>query len=372
MHAHSGTSSKNIVPPSPPRTRMLYLDVLSILACFGIVVTHCNQGVWAMFGNPHWDIRVLLDTIFYWAVPIFFMVTGATLMDYREKYSTKEYLLKRFFKTVIPFLVWSLIGLSIKIINGEVSMDSLSFVKVINMILNSEINMVYWFFIPLFAIYLAIPIISLIPKEKRVVAFLAASSVSLLTYSILPLVGNAFGISQVNPMCDFRSPICAPYMMYALLGYALSRAEIKKPMCLLIYSLGFLGFVLRTYTLLVWSVRDGAVNHTFSGYAGFADAFLAIAVFVLFRSIHWERLFSTPRRQAGLVIVAGTNFGIYLIHYYLCAYLPRMLMINANSLYWVVGGSVLIYFVSFCLVWLYKHIHHLLTSVLHSGSASTR
>lgn len=357
---------------APTRVRMLYLDVLSILACFGIVVTHCNQGVWAMFGNPHWGIRVLLDTIFYWAVPVFFMVTGATLMDYREKYSTKEYLLKRLFKTVIPFLIWSLIGLAIKIINGEVAIGSLSFVRVINMILNCDINMVYWFFIPLFAIYLAIPIISLIPKDKRIWAFLAASGVSLLTYSILPLAANALGVSQVNPMCDFRSPICAPYMMYVLLGYVLSQANIRRPLRLKIYALGFLGFALRTYTLLVWSVRDGVVNHTFSGYAGFVNAFLAIAVFVLFRSIPWERLFSTLHRQAGLSIVAGTNFGIYLIHYYLCTYLPKLLTVNTNSLYWVVGGSVLIYFISFSLVRLYKRVRKLCTVVLHTGSTNIR
>lgn len=372
MHTNSEAQSINATTASPAGTRLLYLDVLSILACFGIVVTHCNQGVWGMFGKPHWEIRVLLDTIFYWAVPVFFMISGATLMDYREKYSTKEYMLKRLSKVVIPFLIWSLIGLVIKIISGEVTLESLSFVRVINMIINCEINMVYWFFIPLFAIYLAIPIISLIPKEKRIVAYLVASGISLLTYSILPLIGNVFGISQVNPMCDFRSPICAPYMMYALLGYALAQADMKRPLRLLIYALGFLGFALRTYTLLVWSVRDGAVNHTFSGYAGFADAFLAIAVFVLFKSIHWERLFSSLRRQAGLAIVAGANFGIYLIHYYLCTYLPKLLTINANSLYWVVGGSVLIYFISFCLVRLYKRVRKLGAIVLHSGSINIR
>ncbi len=36
-----------------------------------------------------WVSANLLETIFYFALPVFFMISGATLLDYRSKYSTK-------------------------------------------------------------------------------------------------------------------------------------------------------------------------------------------------------------------------------------------------------------------------------------------
>lgn len=54
-------------------------------------------------------LGLAIEVLFYWAVPIFFMLTGATLMRYRERYDTKTFLLKRFQRTVIPFLAWSTI-----------------------------------------------------------------------------------------------------------------------------------------------------------------------------------------------------------------------------------------------------------------------
>lgn len=49
------------------------------------------------------------ETVFYFVVPIFFMISGATLMDYRDRYNTKDFFIKRGLCTFIPFIVWSLI-----------------------------------------------------------------------------------------------------------------------------------------------------------------------------------------------------------------------------------------------------------------------
>lgn len=43
------------------------------------------------------------------------MISGAMLLDFREKYDLKEYFLKRINKTFIPYLVWSILGLIIQI-----------------------------------------------------------------------------------------------------------------------------------------------------------------------------------------------------------------------------------------------------------------
>lgn len=97
------------------------------------------------------------------------MITGVTLIDYREKYSTKEFCIKRIRKTVIPFFAWSIIGVMYMIFSGRMNVDfTVNGIRyIISSILNANVITIYWFFIPLFSIYVCLPVISLIPKNVR-------------------------------------------------------------------------------------------------------------------------------------------------------------------------------------------------------------
>ena len=81
------------------KQRILYLDVLNIFACFAVLMLHHNGIVHNYNVNSlAWKQALIFEVLFYWAVPIFFMLTGATLVSYREQYSTKVFFTKRFFE----------------------------------------------------------------------------------------------------------------------------------------------------------------------------------------------------------------------------------------------------------------------------------
>lgn len=65
---------------------------------------HVNFVLWEFSGQTYWIEANLIESLFYFAVPCFFMISGVTLMDYRERCSTREYFKKRIGKTVIPFV----------------------------------------------------------------------------------------------------------------------------------------------------------------------------------------------------------------------------------------------------------------------------
>ena len=70
--------------------RIFYFDLLNIVACIAVIALHCN-GIVHMYSEARcWKTSLIVETVAYWAVPVFFMLTGATLMDYRKRYSTKE------------------------------------------------------------------------------------------------------------------------------------------------------------------------------------------------------------------------------------------------------------------------------------------
>lgn len=79
---------------------IFYLDILNIFACFAVLMLHHNGIVhtYNVFTAP-WKEALIFEVIFYWAVPVFFMITGATLLNYRKRYSTKAFFQKRILRT---------------------------------------------------------------------------------------------------------------------------------------------------------------------------------------------------------------------------------------------------------------------------------
>ena len=85
--------------------RVVCFDALNVLACLSVIAMHCNGAVHVFADTYVWRQSLLVDVLAYWAVPVFIMLSGATLMRYRERYTTKEFLRRRFLKTGIPLVV---------------------------------------------------------------------------------------------------------------------------------------------------------------------------------------------------------------------------------------------------------------------------
>ena len=106
------------------KKRIHYLSLMSIISAFAVVMLHTNGCFWSFSTERYWVTANIIESVMYFAVPVFFMITGATLIDYRERYSTKQYVEKRIQKTVVPFLIWSVIGVVYLIINKKTKIIS--------------------------------------------------------------------------------------------------------------------------------------------------------------------------------------------------------------------------------------------------------
>lgn len=66
--------------------RILYFDLLNIISCIAVIFLHHNVVVHVYEQNPVWAQALVIEVICYWAVPVFLMLSGANLLNYREKY----------------------------------------------------------------------------------------------------------------------------------------------------------------------------------------------------------------------------------------------------------------------------------------------
>ena len=138
------------------------------MACFCVILMHHNGIVHFFSDTMQWKQALIVEVVAYWAVPVFFMLTGATLLDYSERYDTKTFFKKRVFRTLIPFLLWSIISLVVYRKLGTLSFDDFSVKSILNAIINTKIEPVYWFFPTYFGVCLGIPVLSALRKNRTV------------------------------------------------------------------------------------------------------------------------------------------------------------------------------------------------------------
>ena len=122
-----------------------YLSLLSVISALAVVILHTNGCFWKYSSERYWFTANIIESVMYFAVPVFFMISGATLIEYRKRYSTKEFFQKRIRKTLIPFLCFSIIGLFYQLYMGYIQVSDLNFWTVIDGILNVKYNETYWF-----------------------------------------------------------------------------------------------------------------------------------------------------------------------------------------------------------------------------------
>ena len=75
-----------------------YFSLVKIMACFSVIMLHSNDVYWKFNINNYktfWISANLIESIFYFAVPLFILCIGANLLDFNEKYGLKVYFDRR-------------------------------------------------------------------------------------------------------------------------------------------------------------------------------------------------------------------------------------------------------------------------------------
>jgi surface polysaccharide O-acyltransferase-like enzyme len=345
---------ENAILKQTHKSHVIYYDLLNIFACVGVIALHVNGAVWNFSYDRYWVTSLIIETVFYWAVPIFFMLSGATLIEYRTRYNTVTFFKKRIFKTVIPFLFWSAVSIPWGYWMAHTLPKDTNFdvIHIIDIIFNTRALSIYWFFIPLFATYLSIPILSLIPKDLRQKAFEYLAWYAFLTFSCLPLICHLFGISFNGAL---SSPISSGYILFTVLGYLLSKKDLPKKIRCCIYGFGIIGWALRYFMTLFRSYAIGKIDQTFYGYVNFPSVLLAVAVFVWFRYHDWSFI-ATPQKIYVIQKISSASFGIYLIHFYFLRFVVDNFHINMCTWQWRILGVPFVYIFSLVSVLILKKI----------------
>lgn len=335
--------------------RLEYIDILNVLSCIAVIYLHSNGVFWSFEKAKWWLGANIIESVFYFAVPVFFMITGVTLMDYSQKYTTKEYFKKRIQKTFIPFIFWSIVGLIFVYYRGEVGIAELMPINAINSILNTKFNGgFYWYFIALYTVYLAIPVIAAVPEDRRKKVFSYIIFSYMILNVILPLLSNLFNLG-ISWNSALTMPFGTNFIIYILIGYYIDRYEIEKKYRIFIYILGVLGLLLQLLGTAYLSFRDNQINGMFKGYLGLACILYSTAIFVFFKYLNYLPCKKVLYKVSS--IFKKETFGIYLVHYFVLMSITGFYSMNIKSIKVRLVLAPIIFFLSWIFVKIIQRIH---------------
>lgn len=313
---------------------VFYLSVLTVLSSLAVVFLHCNGIIWHKPTGNVWLSACLIESVFYFAVPIFFMISGCTLLDYRKRYSTKEFFLKRSKKALVPFLLWS--GIAAVFMWTQQPEADWSVGYVVSGILNHRFMDIYWFFLPLFAIYLSIPVLADIEHKVRTYTYLVIFG--LITICLFGFLRSC-GVTDLPG--SLAAPVCGGFLVYPLLGYLLHHTEQGKLCRYLIYMGGIAATAAHFGFTYAYTPEGGDMFSLFKNYTHISTVMQAAGVFV-FVKYNAGLLNRCKIVQQAILYVQPAALGIYLTHMYV-HYMMRSLGVNDASLLYRTLGAIGIY-----------------------------
>lgn len=307
-----------------------YITFLSVVSAISVVFLHTNGCFWSFSKEKYWFTANIIECLFYFAVPIFFMISGATLIDYQERYSTKNFLKKRFFKTFIPFIAWSLIGMIYLIVYLKtISINDIGIKYIFNRTFNTSFINIYWFFIPLFCVYLCIPFFAIIEKNKRKNAF---SFLAIMCFGVNCLIPFLIKIFKLDLAFPFSIAIGSGYLLYVLVGYLLCNYEITNKQKYIIYVLSIMGLLMHIIGIYKLSMDAGRIIDTYKGYNNVPCILYSVGVFIFLKDIGKK-----IKNYKIIKIISQYTFAIYLTHWYFLNFLSEQFNLPSKSIFYRLG-----------------------------------
>lgn len=278
------------------------IDALRVAACFLVVLLHISGENFQAFG-PKWFSANVIESFTRASVPIFFMISGATLL--RKSETLSDYFLKRFIRVIPPLIAWSVFYLWWLQHNG-VQTGNWAVA-----ILQGPTMFHLWFFYALIGLYLFVPAMRTLHKGATKTEVLWLLTIWFILGCIYPvmhtvLTGSKNELAHPTTVTDVYSlSYFGQYAGYFILGAFLYEINwsAKKGVAIFLVATGFTAI-----STLLSSNFVGAPTPIFYLYWSPSVAAAAAGLFIAFMALKPGQ--SSPVLRA----ISNCTLGIYGLH----------------------------------------------------------
>lgn len=290
-----------------PRGRDYSIDLLKTLAIIGVLFIHtCTDGFKTPLGSFDWVSSVFWGSVVRWAVPVFFMCSGALLLRPEKSLTLKKLYSKSILRILAALLFWAFAYKCFHLLaEGAFTLPGLWQALKETLLFNHEFHL--YFLHIMLVVYVFLPITR---------AFVRAADRALLRYALIVWFVLGILYPTVRPYWPFNllNGIPAQWAInmtysaigYGLLGYYLKTYPLSRRW---VYALaGAAGFALTFGGTWLLSLTHGELYTNFLEGMSVGVCLMAFGIFGLCVTIRRERL---PRFTG---YMSKASFCIYLVH----------------------------------------------------------
>lgn len=340
------------------KERLVWIDLLNIVACAGVLLLHCTNGqVHGFSGTPSvdWYIGLATHSFFLWPVNVFFMISGFTLLrssivNKSEMGGVKRFYNRRWKRLGIPLLAWNILYMIKYFLSAYQDGEKLESIPVlIEKFVLFEYNGFMWFFVPLIMIYLSFPFFS---------EFILNSSRNLLRLFLI--IGLFLGcIPPLDTDFTTREGLTNIYLMgsrflyFIVAGYYVGHFELSVKIRRMIYACSIICMLIIFGGTMLLTLYMPEHYRYFITYTNIPCTVSAIGVFTFFRYNNWNNLLNKLKlNKNNLAYFSSFSLGIYLIQgawftvlgfFHIC---DKHILLKFFVMYVLCTGSV----------WVMKHV----------------
>jgi len=301
-------STTGPIPSANKPQQLDWINNLRVLAMFLVVILHTTSPMLMAYGkvpNSYWLIADFYNALARFGVPVFVMITGALLLS--RDYELGDFLKRRLWRIIPPFLFWSLIYVAYAWYDEDITFTADAWINTKMVLHQLKFGASYhlWYVYMLIGLYFIIPILS---------KFVRNATETQIIYFLLLWLGamiiNQPYFSRYNPQIDFHN--VTGYMGYLVLGYYLASKQF--PAWLNAKWFGVLFLI--SLVVIVAGTYFACLT-----YKGLSTMFyepisppiviLSASIFMLFRLSKFKL---SPKLKRIVDFAGGYTYGIYLSH----------------------------------------------------------
>lgn len=299
------------------KSRSAATDILKLIACFGVIVIHVSgHGVtdYAL-GSFGWFSCTFWDSAARFAVPVFFMCTGALMLDPGRNLPVKRIYRSYFLRILRILLFWAWAYYLFTVLGQYV----LTGWYEPNGLLNSIRETLFFnHHLHLYYLQILLLVYAVLPVMR---VFVRAADKKEQNYAVLIwlILGIACPLLRRYPPLKWFQGMTGFYemnMAYSALGYTLlgwvmhARPVLKEHLRFYLFAFAG-GFVFTFGGTAAASLLSGTVNTNFMEGMSPGPALMAAGLFGAVRILYAGKE-SSPR----LAVLTKASFCIYLIHHF--------------------------------------------------------
>jgi len=341
---------------------IFWVDFIRVAGIFGVVLIHVSSPLynrWKTMAFADWMVGNVYNSIARVSVPLLFMLSGYLLLNRQE--DLRAFYVNRVWKVALPFLVWSALYLVWK--NGYADFTLFNAIKaIIYVVLTKPAYYHFWFLYALLPIYLFVPIL------RRFVH--SADEQTLWYFALFWFVFGPLLDFIQQTVLNFNIAISlgffTEYIGYFFWGYMLGRMHPPRWVAT-VAALSFITLTVftihATYRL---SAEHGFYFDFYHIYTRLNIALMAFSAFVGLKTLG-EKIGAraNPTATRWMRQIAGTTFGVYLLHAMTLAMIRRgafgfqLTALSASPIIMIPALAALVFILSSVIIALLQKIPYL-------------